>query len=603
MPKFLTALTGLSTCRPSVLVFALLCCLLCRTADAQTTNVDFFVVGSRYQMNSEEYVYDTIPTGCILFWSILPDGGQRAMIYRSESGHIAFYQEIQGVDYFILADSKGMPMPWYVNSGWRRQYNVVVEGGATVTTSAVYPSSISKEAYDVIRLSTLPTGVGCSLFYLPTRPVVGSYDLLARSGKVGFRQIGYDYNSSRVFTAPVGGLALDNSWVAGAWQHVTRPFEGSERMELRFAFRASNFMITLEAFKGHLASKWWLRNKYTVGSSGITGININGGTGMGGYDDSVGSGPAAPSEGGAGLGGSVPGDITNPPVTPMGLNGKWVYDPEKKIWQWHGDYADNSGQINPFDNSVMPENQERGGAQEATLRQVKDGIDGLAKEDTLQQIRISFEEFQKQQRITPSELQAMIDNAVVSVVDGQIQYWEGKNLAPKLDGIKTSVEQGSDQVSSKVDDVKEVAERIDTNGKNVIAALGPQGRVNFMLNTVNSSITTIGDSIVNAIGDINIPENPTTDEQDKEPVDISEPALSQFVGWLTFDYPQIHIPPLPALADYDIGVMGWKIPFSYFSQSNGNIWAVVFLRVRTILAWLVYLSATLGVVKAMGAGV
>jgi hypothetical protein len=579
------------------------------------TNVDFIVVGSAYWLDGQ-YMYDTIPTGCLLFWGIKPDDAERAPIYRSESGHIAFVQSIvfggDLEDWLILADSSGSPMPWFVNSGWRRSYQTRVEGGGSATKYVVYPNLISKHAFDCIPCYRL-TGTGCYLHYLATRPVFAGYDLIARSGNIGFAQSGYSGNP--IENAVVSGRALDYYWVGEHDGYEARVigFDGpSESMQLRWAFRASSFIISLDAFKMHLPSKWWLKNKYTVGSGGIISINVPGGAGMGGYSETEGSGPPVPSEGGPGVGGSVPGSITEPPVTPMGENGKWVYDPETKLWNWVGDFADNADQLNPWDNSVMPENQERGLAQEATLRQVKSGIDGLAKENTLQQIRMTLEEFQKQQGITDDQLQAMIDNAVVEIVDGYVQYWQGQNLVGAIDNHgQNLVDVIDDRVSgvigrlaiegvgikNAINQHKEISSAISSRVSGLDNSVS---RVNASIGAVNTSIGEARTDIVNAINDITIPENPTVEGQETESYEIIAPDLSsQIDGWFAFDFPQLTIARQFIFEDYDIGVFDWKIPFSAFNDSSLRI---VINTVRNILTWLVYLSAVLGVFKAMGGG-
>ncbi len=590
-------------------LFRSACCLCCFSLSAidsaaqAVTNADFFVVGSKYNYNGQ-YAYDTIPTGCILFWSVKPENSSRASIYRSESGHIAYLQTIAGSDWLIIADSNGQPMPWFVNSGWRRSYTAHYEGG-DVTKYVVYPHVIRKHAYDLIPANQVKSS-GCHLLYLSSCPYyksAQSQHYLAIYNHIGFRQQGYHYSiDNPLNSGPVKGVACDfYDGALGRESHVYS-LSGHEEMELRWVFRDVNFIISLEAFKMHLSSKWWLKNKYTVGSGGITSINVPGGTGMGGYDETEGSGPSAPSEGGSGVGGSVPGDITNPPITPMGQNGKWVYDPEKKLWNWVGDFADNADQLNPWDNSVMPENQERGLAQEATLRQVKDGVDGLAKESTLQQIRMTLEDFQREQGITPDQLQAMIDNAVVEIVDGQVQYWQGQNLVEEIvgasdnvvhqlytesAGIKNEINQHkgvSSAISSKVSDLDNSVKAVDTS-----------------IGAVDASIGDAKTDIVNAISDISIPENPTVDGQETESYEITAPDLSsQIDSWFASNFPQLDIDRVTVFEDYDIGVFGWKIPFSAF---NSSIIQRVINTIHNILEWLVYLSAVLSVFKAMGGGV
>jgi len=68
--------SGLFTSKPFKLGCFLLCFLLRATASvhAQTvTNVDFVVVGSAYYLGDNPVVYDTIPTGCLLFWTVKPE--------------------------------------------------------------------------------------------------------------------------------------------------------------------------------------------------------------------------------------------------------------------------------------------------------------------------------------------------------------------------------------------------------------------------------------------------------------------------------------------------------------------------------------------------
>ena len=578
-----------------------------------TTNVDFIVVGSAYWLDGQ-CMYDTIPTGCLLFWSIKPDDAERASIYRSESGHIAFVQSIDrgygSEDWLILADSNGSPMPWFVNSGWRRSYQISLEGGGSATKYAVYPGIISKHAFDCIPCDTL-TGTGCYLHYLATRPVFAGYGLLARSGNIGFAQYGGG-GGIPIGIGAVWGRALDYRWISddAVYEASVINFDGPlESMQLRWAFRASSFIISLDAFKMHLPSKWWLAKKFTVSpGNGIVAINVPGGTGMGGQGEGENSGPAVPSEGGSGVGGSVPGDITNPPVTPFGENGKWVYDPETKMWNWVGDFADNAGQLNPWDNSVMPENQERGLAQEATLRQVKDGIE---------QIRMTLEEFQKQQGITGEQLQAMIDNAVVEIVDGYVQYWQGQNLVGAIDNQGQNLvgaidNQGQNLVDVIDDRVSGVIGRLSIEGVGIKNAINQHKEISSAIssrvigldNSVSRVNTSIGEAktdIVNAISDITMPENPTVDGQDVESYEITTPDLSsQIDGWFSFSFPQLTIARTFIFEDYEIGVFDWKIPFSAFNNSSLR---VMINTVRNILAWLVYLSAVLGVFKAMGGGV
>ena len=602
MPKFLTVLTGWSIFSRSALVCCLLCCLLCRTADAEpVTNVDFVVVSGRHDMNMDaepwQTKYNSYPVGRLLFWTVIFDDTQtRGEIYRSESGHIGFIKQVAGGEVFLIANESGGPASWLLDTS-----TIHAEWTSSQTYFARPPHVWNKPYYDIFATS----GVGNrgSLWNTTDGVISANFTLLGYVGNVSFAW--RNFNLQSYTYSGVCPLVRFDPLDNGTFQNqVKAPFSYYAAYA---TWRSPLLDVPLDFFKMMRDRKWWIRGEFAVNSTGITGIGY--GTGDQGVSGQTASGGSGGSGGGGGIT-TLPGAIDDPPQTPLGLNGRWVYDPETKLWNWIGDIADNANQINPFDNSVMPENQERGAAQEATLRQVKDGIDGLAKEETLKKVYMSMEEFAKQQNLRTGELQAMIDNGVVSIVDGMVQYWEGKNLAPKLDSIKSSVDESADRVVQSQSATRQQVELIkDTTGSirdstaATAGALGPRGALVLSINTVGDTVSTIGDSIVNAVGDIDVPENPTTDEQDKEEVDISEPELSQFDGWLTLEFPQINIPRVTNFSDYDIGVMGWEIPFSYFSQSNGAWYNVAIFRVRTILAWLVYLSATLGVCKAMGAGV
>lgn len=607
---------GWSICKPFKLACLLLCCLLkAIDSEAQSaTNVDFIVVGSSYWLDGQ-YVYDTIPTGCILFWSIKPDDAERAPIYRSESGHIAFVQRIDAFgygseDWLVLADSSGSPMPWFVNSGWRRSYKISVEGGGSVTKYAVYPGKISKYAFDCIPCNSL-TGTGCTLLYLVTRPVFADTDFLSRSGNIGFAQHSFTYNDKPMAHGYVYGTALDYSWQYDGNKPKVIGFDdgSSEAMQLRWAFRASSFEISLDAFKSHLPSKWWMTKKFTVSpGNGIIAINVPGGTGMGGQGDGENSGPAAPSEGGPGVGGSVPGDITNPPSTPMGQNGKWVYDPETKMWNWQGDYADNADQLNPWDNSVMPENQERGLAQEATLRKVEAGIE---------KIRMTLEDFQKQQGVTPDQLQAMIDNAVVEIVDGQVQYWQGQNLVGAINNIADKVEEVKENIdnsaSSAANQVAESIQQAANKNKSAVD-LNSTYLWNFKqenhsdLRALQSTVTYQGGRIVDAINDLEAPtvDVPSTDEQTIDNCDapvgdvgsLGNELFGLSMSWL----PVQNLPVVREFPDWDVGVFDWVIPFSHFSYSKNPRISNILYGVREFLSWLCWVTLVVGCVRSIVGG-
>lgn len=615
LTQFLTRLAGKSTCKLFRSVFFLFCFLLSATDSfgQSSTNVDFIVVGSAYYLNNQTpVVYDTIPTGCLLFWSVIFDSEQRATIYRSESGHIAYVSNGR----LVIAGSDGKPMPWFLNSGLQLSTKIsVAPDGDYVVFYKTTPNILYKNAFDTINLN-IPRGMGSSHFIGALPHVSGNGSYIGRFG---------DY-----LLCPVGGNYCVPMYDKQRYNTVTHQYEpaasylystveGSnwyaDKYMLRWAWRSTAFNVTLAGFKGLLNSKWWLTGKFITDSTGITSIGVSGGGGIG---DLVGDGSGGDGVSGGNIppdandyAGNVPGTVDTPPTNPIGQNGKWVYDPETKLWNWQGDVADNAIDIDPF-GTDQPAPQYNTGdlAQESTLRKVEAGIDGLAKENTLQQIRMTLENFQQQQGITPEQLQAMIDNSVVSIVDGQVQYWEGKNLAGKLDSIDasvdaidSSVDAASDRLyaaqnyaNGKIDQIKDATIEIRNTASSIQSQLG-------LFGPIVSTLKNVRDSIVNAVNCIQIPENPTTDGQETEDFQIGEPDLSsQIDGWLSLDFPLIDIPVAASLPDYEIGVMGWKIPFSYFSAHNGNWWNIIFIRVRMILKWLVYLSATLALCKAMGAG-
>lgn len=602
---FLTCLTGKSIYSRSLLVLALLFCLLCRIANADpVTNVDFVVIAGRHDIDMPhpepwQSQYNSYPVGRLLFWTVIFDDTQtRGEIYRSESGHVGFIKQIAGGEVFVIANESGGPASWLLDSDtiYGDYYGTAIFGRP--------PHVWNKPYYDIF--ATSGTGNRGSL-YNASAGVLSSWQMLdSFVGSIAFRYADYSYYGQTLW----GVIPVVRHWEPagnGSWQYrVQKP---THHYSVYATWRASQFDLTLDFFKLMLDTKWWLTGKFAVQSWGITGIGY--GAGDQGASGQSASGSAGGSGGGGGGGGitTLPGAIDDPPITPLGLNGRWVYDPETKLWKWIGDIADNASQINPYDNSVMPENQERGLAQESTLRQIKDGVDGLAQESTLQKILISAEEFQKQQRITPEQFQSMLDNGVVALKDGMIEYWEGKNLGAKLDGIDSSVDEAGNRVVSAVGAVKGqvglVKDSSATTAQKagqIALALSPFGNVGGTINNINANIVTSGDNIVNAIEGSKV-DLPTTEEQDKEDVDISEPDLSLLDNLLTFNFPTVNLPVVTEFEDYEIGVFDWKIPFSYFSQSRNTFFFHAIWATRSILKWLVYLSATLAVLKAMGGGV
>lgn len=595
LTPYLMRLTGRFTFKLSRLAFCLFCFLLLAIdSSAQSvTNVDFVVVGSAYKLTGDApYVYDTIPTGCILFWSIKPENAERAEIYRSESGHIAFVSNGR----LVIAGSDGKPMVWFLNSGLQVMARVQQPpNGEYATVYKSTPNILYKNAYDTISL-TLMRGIGSAAFLGASSDGPGG--IIGRFGDYMVGAVGGNYcipylDKPRYSVSQQGFVP---AWHQ-LWSFIEDNWYKSEQFRLRWAWRASSLTISIDAFKSHLSSKWWLTGKFIADSSGITSIDVMGGNGIGdivgdGGGDGV-SGTVPPDV--SDYDGSVPGTIDNPPTNPLGQNGRYVYDPEKKIWQWQGDIADNATDIDPFgEDQPLPTYNTGDLAQESTLRKVLQTLEG----------------FQKEQGIQPDVLQAMIDNGVVSIVDGMVQYWEGKNLGAKLDSIDSSVDDSANlvygaanSINSKVSVIKDNSDTTAQKAGQIATALSPFGNVGNTINQINANIVTSGDNIVSAIEGSKV-DLPTTDGQDTQDYDISKPDLSsQIDGWLSFNLPVINIPPVGTLQDYDIGFMDWKIPFSEFSKSKGSWYILALFRVREILAWLVYLSATLGVVKAMGAGV
>lgn len=605
--QFLTRLIGKSIFKLFRSACFLFCFLLCLTADsAPVTNVDFVVVYGRHDKNMVDPTpwqtkYNSYPVGRLLFWTVIFDDTQtRGEIYRSESGHIGFIKQIDGGEVFVMANESGGPASWLLDTS-----TISVRYSENHSYYARPPHVWQKPFFDIF--ATLGVGNPGSL-YNSTHGVISGHRVLL--GIVG-SNVGFEWRNfflhGQTFSGVCPVVRYDYSGNGQIEYNVHVPFS---YYSVYATWRSPLFDVPIDVFKMHLDSKWWIRGWFAFDSTGITGIGY--GTG----DQGVSGQTASGSSGGSGDGGGItmlPGAIDDPPQTPLGLNGRWVYDPETRLWNWVGDIADNADQLNPWDNSVMPENQERGLAQEATLRQVKAGIDGLAKENTLQQIRMTLEEFQRQQGITSDQLQAMIDNAVVEIVDGYVQYWEGKNLVEAIDN------QGQNLVDVIDDRVSGVIGRLSIEGagiknainqhKQVSSAISSRvsgletgvSRVNTSIGAVNASIGEAKSDIVDAISNITMPENPTVDGQDVESYEITTPDLSsQIDGWFAFDFPQLTIARQFVFEDYDIGVFGWKIPFSAFNDSSLRI---IINTVRNILTWLVYLSAVLGVFKAMGGGV
>lgn len=588
-------LTGKSIYRLSRLAFALCFCLLFRIGDAApVTNVDFVVISGRQDIDTVDpepwqTKYNSYPVGRLLFWTVIFDDTQtRGEIYRSESGHIGFIKQVNGGEVFVIANESGGPSSWLLDT------STIHVDYSSKTYFSRPPHVWNKPYFDIFAT----TGVGNrgSLWNSSGGVISANYTLLGFVGNTGFAWRNFNFQGL-TFSGVCPLVRFDPYDNGNFVNQVQTPFSYYAAYS---TWRSPLFDVSLDFFKMMLDSKWWIRGQFAFNSTGITGIGY--GTGEQGVSGQTASGSAGGAFGAGGIT-QLPGAIDDPPQTPLGLNGKWVYDPETKLWNWIGDVADNADQINPYDNSVMPENEERGLAQEATLRQVKEGVEGLAKESTLQQIRVTLEDFQQDQGITPEQLQVMIDNSVVSIVDGQVQYWEGKHLAEKLDAIDSSVDDAANRlynvgnsINSKVDLITQNSGSIRDNTQSAAANTGVRGPIVTTLNSV-------GNKIVNAVNDINIPENPTVDGQDTEEYQIGEPDLSnQIDGWFSYDWPHITIPRANHFYDYDIGLFGWTIPFSYFNDDEYLVCNSTINIVRNLLLWLVRVSAVVGVFKAMGGG-
>lgn len=599
--QFLTRSTGKSTFKHSNWVCFLFCFLLSAInsfGQSSATNVDFIVVGSAYYLNSQSpVVYDTIPTGCLLFWSVIFDGEQRATIYRSESGHIAFVSNGR----LVIAGSDGKPMPWFLNSGLQVSTEIpVAPDGHEVVFYKTTPNILYKNAFDTIPLS-LSRGMGSYQFIGVLSHEAGYASYIGRFGDYLMCPVGGNYcrpmYDKQRYSAGLGRYVPGATFLYSTVQGSSWDFE---RYMLRWAWRSTAFNITLAGFKGHLPSKWWLTGKFVTESTGITSIGVSGGgigdlVGDGSGGDGVSRGNIPPDT--DDYAGGVPGTVDTPPINPIGQNGKWVYDPEKQIWQWQGDLADNAVNIDPYgEDQPLPIYNTGDLAQESTLRKVLQTLEGFSKE----------------QGVTSDQLQSMIDNGVVALKDGMVEYWEGKHLAEKLDAIDSSVEDAADRIDSSVDDaanliynvgnsinsrVNVIMDRAGSINDGVYSAAANTGVRGPIVNTLNN----VGNNIVDAISDITMPEMPTVEGQETESYEITTPDLdSQIDGWFSSNFPQLTIARTFVFDDYDIGVFGWKIPFSAFNSSSVRI---VINTARNIVAWLVYLSAVLGVFKAMGGGV
>lgn len=585
-----TALSGCAIWSRSVAVCFSLLFSSFLIANAQTvTNVDFVVVGSAYKLTGDApYVYDTIPTGCILFWSVKPENSERAEIYRSESGHIAFVSNGR----LVIAGSDGKPMVWFLNSGLQVMARVQQPpNGEYATVYKSTPNILYKNAYDTISL-TLMRGMGSAAFLGTSSDGPGG--IIGRFGDYMVGAVGGNYC---VPYLDKPRYSTDQQGFVPAWHQLWSAIEDnwykSEQFRLRWAWRASSFTISLDAFKGDLSSKWWLTGKFITDLTGITSINVTGGNGIGdivgdgGGDGVSGTVPPDVSE----YDGSVPGTIDNPPVNPLGQNGRYVYDPEKKIWKWQGDLADNATDIDPFGEDQPSPSYNTG---------------DLAQESTLRKVLQTLEGFQKDQGIKPDELQAMIDNGVVSLKDGMIEYWEGKHLPEKLDAIKEAVDSArlvEQSINSKIDVMKGDTGIIRDASTSIASALGSRGIVVNTLDSVSANITTTGDSIVNAIEGSKV-DIPTTEGQEDD--DYTAPDFdpqSTFEEIIAWSRGIVVVPALPVyeeFADYPIGFMDWKIPLSFFSKSKNPVLYAQCLRIRAILKWCVWIAAFMGLVYHIG---
>lgn len=586
------------------LVFFSLLFLLRATASvyAQTvTNVDFLVVGSLYQLfegYEAKYVYDKFPTGPILFWTVLFDENQeRGSIYRSQSGHIGW---IDGNE-FVIAGGDGKPMTWSLRSRKVRFFDARIDA----PTYFNVPSYMLKDSFDVIGVGGF-NGRICLFRHTPASSVYNSYTYAGNMGSVyleGITSGAGSYKGARIVYLYVDEGVIRRGLLYG---------EEEDFYSLRYVWRHPDFDISLEEFTLILESTWWLRDRYTVSSfngvTGITGINTLDGGGMGRDNTRISN--TIPSGGGAAPGDvasvplSVSGDPFNPPTTPLGDNGRWVYDPEKKLWQWQGDLADNANRIDPYDNSVMPENSGT--------------IEGKwATESTLRRVLQTLEGFQKEQGITPEQLQAMIDSGVVSIVDGMVQYWEGKHIpqaiasvGDKIDSAAQSISDSSSSAANQVSSsIAAASDQIRRKMNDDYSGLSGHIAANSAyVNNVKRAVDSGTASIVGAINGLEFPsvDIPTAEVQDFESYDAPVGDVDSLGNDLfSLVFPGVAFASIPVVSefpDWDVGVFDWIIPFSYFSYSrNPQIYGVL-SSVRTVLKWLIYLSVVISGVRMLGGG-
>lgn len=601
-PKF-NYWSGWFTSKPCRLGFFLLCFLLRATVNAQTvTNVDFVIVSGLQDIPGsggvpDLSIWNKYPSGRILFWTVLFDENQeRGSVYRSESGHIGFMQVIDGTEYFLIADSNGSPCRWLLEPHF-------ISGsctwmGETRSVSSFVPAVWAKTYFDIFgtqgnnvlgRLFKNGEGIVETSTYVGVclSDAVGSCSFKWRKYSMG----NFDYYG---IVPGIWGEAVNS----GKWEPWW--YQGCNHYySLHAVWRANYFDVDLEFFRGLLDSQWWLTGKYAVHwNHGITGIGHGSGEqGM--------SGSPAPSGGGGII--SVPGDdILNPPTTPLGANGKWVYDPEKRVWQWQGDIADNVDKINPYDNSVMPENSL--------------SIEGKwATESTLRRVLQTLEGFQKQQGITPEQLQVMIDSGVVSIVDGMVQYWEGKHLPEVISSVGDKVDSAAQSISSSSSSAaNQVSGAVSAGADKIYNELrrdysglvGQLGANRASINQVWQSVDAGASAIVDAINGLDAPsiDVPTTEGQIEEEIELPSADLVGLSARLdqicdTLGFPSVSVPIIPPgalFSDWPVGVFDWRIPFSEF-MSDSRVVGII-QGARTIILWLLSFTALLGLIRSMGGG-
>lgn len=560
---------------------------------AQTvTNVDFVVISGLQDKPgsggvSDESIWNRYPSGRMLFWTVLFDENQnRGTIYRSESGHIGFMQIIDGTEYFLIADETGSPCRWMLES---HPINVSqTYMGETRSFSTYVPSVWAKTYFDVFGISG---NAGRGSLYKNGEGVIqtSTYVGVVLSDSIGncsFKWRKYSMGNNDYYGVVAGIWGEAPSF--GQWEPWW--YQGSsDYYSLHAVWRANYFDVELEFFRSLLDSKWWITGKYSVHwSHGINGIGH--GTGEQG-----GSGAPAPSGGGSI---SVPGDILNPPTTPLGDNGRWVYDPEKGLWQWQGDIADNVNQINPYDNSVMPENSgtiEGKWATESTLRRVLQTIEG----------------FQKEQGITTEQLQAMLDAGVVSIVDGMIQFWEGKHIPQAIASVGDRVDQAAQSVNNSVGSASgNVSASVTAAGDKVYNMVRSLRAETISQSTsLRTAVHFQGDRIVDAINNIEAPsidiDVPSTDGQTIDNYDAPEGDVGSLGNELfdlnmSWGLPVVDIPVVREFPDWDVGVFDWVIPLSYFSYSKNPRISNILHGVREFLSWLCWLTLVVGCVRSIG---